>query len=457
MDLKWLLVRRITLVALACFFAGSGFAIYRTASLAKQQNEQLAESVGRQLDLQLWRISTALDIPKRFPDWDLVTTYALQPGQCVQLLRMDGSVRRSSCAGVDTVSNRTPQWFLAAYKFVIDGEAAAMRTVSYRADNQGAVVVTFDPVATAGEAWATIAPLFGFSALLITALCVVAYFVIDRALRPTREILAGLNRLAKGDLTFRLPSFRLTELNRISEVFNGLVRDLSTASSERSELARKLVDAQEQERRHIARELHDEIAQKLSALNALAACIRISAQRDARGLAGEVKELEKMASGLMISLRKTLTYLRPQEIDDLGLLQSLGGLVAGHNESSAGRTRYTIEANGDVEQLRAETSAHVYRIIQEALNNASKHANARHVKVMLNQHADAGRKRIELAVTDDGTGPPPESRHQPYAGSGLIGMRERVLALSGTIDAGPLADGGFRLHVEFPALQGGAQ
>ena len=77
MDLKLLLVRRITLVALACFFAGSGFAVYRTASLAKQQNEQLAESVGRQLDLQLWRISTALDIPKRFPDWDLVTTYAL--------------------------------------------------------------------------------------------------------------------------------------------------------------------------------------------------------------------------------------------------------------------------------------------------------------------------------------------------------------------------------------------
>jgi two-component system, NarL family, sensor histidine kinase UhpB len=457
MDLKWLLVRRITLVALACFFGGSGFAVYRTASLAKQQNVELAESVGRQLNLQLWRISSALDIPKRFPDWDLVTSYALQPGQCVQLLGRDSTIWRSSCTGVDTVSNRTPRWFLAAYKFLIGGEAVATRPVSYRGDNQGTVVVSSDAVATAGEASATIAPLFSFSALLIATLCIVTYFVIDRALRPTREILAGLNRLAKGDLTFRLPSFRLTELNRISEVFNGLARDLSRASSERAELARKLVDAQEQERRHIARELHDEIAQKLSALNALAACIRISAQRDARGLAGEAKELEKMASGLMISLRKTLTYLRPQEIDDLGLLQSLEGLVAGHNENSAGRTRYTIEANGDVEPLRAETSAHVYRIIQEALNNASKHANARHVRVILNQHADAGRKRIELAVTDDGTGPPPpENRHRPAAGSGLIGMRERVLALSGTIDAGPLAEGGFRLHVEFPALQGGA-
>lgn len=456
MDLKWLLVRRITLVALACFFAGSAFAVYRTASLAKQQNVELAMSVGRQLDLQLLRIDTALDVPKRFPDWDLVTSYALQPGQCVQLLGRDSTVWRSSCAGVDTVSNRTPRWFLAAYKVLIDAEANATRPVSYRGFNEGTVVASFDPVATAGGAWTTIAPLFGFSALLIATLCVVAYFVIDRALRPTREILAGLNRLAKGDLACRLPSFRLTELNRISEVFNALVRDLSTASSERSELARKLVDAQEQERRHIARELHDEIAQKLSALNALAACIRISAQRDAQGLAGEVRELEKMASALMISLRKTLAYLRPQEIDDLGLLQSLEGLVAGHNENSAGHTRYVIEASGDVEELRAETSAHVYRIIQEALNNASKHANARHVKVMLNQYADAGRKTVELAVTDDGTGPRPENRHQPYAGSGLIGMRERVLALSGTFDAGPLPGGGFGLHVEFPAVQGGA-
>jgi signal transduction histidine kinase len=75
---------------------------------------------------------------------------------------------------------------------------------------------------------------------------------------------------------------------------------------------------------------------------------------------------------------------------------------------------------------------------------------------MLNQYADAGRKTVELAVTDDGTGPRPENRHQPYAGSGLIGMRERVLALSGTFDAGPLPGGGFGLHVEFPAVQGGA-
>src|SRR5690606_32800498 len=152
-----------------------------------------------------------------------------------------------------------------------------------------------------GQAWSTVAPLLGLSAGLVAALCVVIYFVVDRALRPAKDILSGLNRLAQGDLACRLPPFRLAELNRISDVFNALTADLARANSERAELARRLVDAQEQERRHIARELHDEIAQKLAALNALAASIRAGAQQDAPALAGETRELEKTASGLMRS------------------------------------------------------------------------------------------------------------------------------------------------------------
>lgn len=451
MTLKWLLVRRITLVAIACLFAGSLIAIYRVASIAKHQNEELAQSVSRQLNLQLLRIDTMLDIPKRFPDWDLVTSYALQPGQCVQLLNQDGSEWRTSCAGVDTVSNPSPQWFIDAYRSFAGGEMRVSRPVSYRNKVAGSVVATFNPAAIAGETWHTIAPVFGFSALLVSLLCIVTYYVIDRALRPTTVILDRINRLAKGDLSSQLPSFRVVEINRISEVFNALVADLKRASSERAELARRLVDAQEQQRRHIARELHDEIAQKLSALNALAACLRIAVQHDATKLEGEARALEDMASSLMTSLRKTLTYLRPQEIDDLGLLPSLEGLVAAYNTEAKGRTRYTIETSGDVEELNSETRAHVYRIIQEALNNAAKHANAQNVKVTLNQFRNVAGEKIELAVTDDGIGPMPDAKQKTFAGSGLIGMRERVLALSGSLDAGPLEQGGFGLHVQFPS------
>lgn len=451
MNLKWLLVSRITLVAVVCLFAGSLIAIYRVSSIAAHQNAELSNSVSRQLNLQLLRIDTMLDIPKRFPDWDLVTSYALQPGQCVQLLRTDGSVWRSSCSGFEDVSNPTPRWFIDAHTYLIGGEARVALPVSYRGHAEGTVIAISNPDAIATETWRTIAPVFGFSALLTALLCVMTYYVIDRALRPTSEILSGLNRLAKGDLDTRLPRFRLAEINRISEVFNALADDLKNTSSERAEFARRLVDAQELERRHIARELHDEIAQKLTALSALAACLRIAALQSSKQFAVEAKELEDMASQLMVSLRKTLAHLRPQEIDDLGLLPSLEGLIAAHNKQALGRTRYTIEATGEFENLNSETSAHVYRIIQEALNNAAKHANAQNVRVTLDQHSRGDLKKLALAIVDDGKGTQPEVRRSPYVGSGLVGVRERVTALSGSFDAGPLMNGGFGLRVEFPS------
>lgn len=453
MDLKWLLVRRITLVAFACVLAGSSLALYRVAREAHRQNEEVAELVARQLDLQLSRIDRSTDLPARFPDWDVVASYSLRPGQCVEFRGVDTSRQRSTCAGFDAASTRSPQWFSGVYRSFIGGESPAFRIVSNRGVQQGRVIASSDPMVTAASAWSIIVPLLGLSAAIVSALCIVTYFVVDRALLPAKEILSGLNRLARGDLACRLPAFRLTELNRMSQVFNTLAEDLRNATTERAELARRLVDTQEQERRHIARELHDEIAQTLAALNARAASIRTSAQRDAPGLVDEAKELEKTASGLMVSLRRTLTYLRPQEIDDLGLVQSLKALVERHNDGARGRTSYSIETAGEVEQLRAETSAHVYRIIQEALTNASKHANARNVKVRLSRFGDAGQECIRLSVVDDGAGPD-RNETASGAGSGLIGMRERVFALSGKFAAGPLPSGGFGLQVEFPTMQG---
>ena len=456
MDLKWLLVRRITAVALACLMAGAGLALYAAARDARQQNVVLAELAGRQLDLQLSRIDRSTDLPKRFPDWDVVSSQALMAGQCVEFRGADSARDRSSCAGFDGGTAQAPSWFVAGFGQLVNDRLTVERPLAYRGIVQGTVVASYDPAATAARAWGSVAPLMSLSALLVAALCVMVYLVVDRALRPAQDILAGLNRLAQGDHACRLPGFRLTELNRISEVFNSVSADLEKATSERAELARKLVDMQEEERRHIARELHDEIAQRLAALNALAACVRRGAQSEAPGLVDDLRELEKMASGLMVSLRRTLTYLRPQEIDDLGLLQSLKALVEEHNEAARGQTTYSIEPAGEVGQLRAETSAHVYRIVQEALTNASKHANARNVRIVLAQLADNEREQIRLSVVDDGAGSPAVEKPSILAGAGLIGMRERVAALSGKFAAGPLPSGGFGLEVQFPTSQQGA-
>lgn len=454
MDLKWLLVRRITLVAVACFFAGAGLTLYVSARASHQQNVALAELASRQLDLQLSRIDRSTQLADRFPDWDLVASFALAPGQCIEFHGADPARSRSSCSGLEANAPKPPVWFAEVYRRLVDVHLSVSRSLTYRGVAQGIIQASWDPAATSGRAWAIVAPLLGLSALLVGTLCIATYLIVDRSLRPADDILNGLNHLAEGDLKIRLPAFRLAEFNRISQVFNEVTEALERATSERAEFAHRLVDSQEQERRHLARELHDEIAQRLAAINALAACVRNSAQTEAPQLVVETRELEIMASNLMVALRRTLSYLRPQEIDDLGLVPSLKALVDQHNESARGHTVYSIETADELEDLRAETSAHVYRIVQEALTNAAKHASATTVMVTLTEQACNSRKKVRLSVIDDGVGR--SARMNTKSGSGLIGMQERVSALSGTFTAGPLPKGGFGVHIEFPSSPQGA-
>lgn len=451
MDLKWHLVRRITLVALLCFVAVSSLALVMAARDAQRQNVVVAELAARQLGVQLSRIDRSTELPTRFPDWDLISNHALQPGQCVALKTDVATRNRSVCAGLQSNIDAPPRLFTETYRRVVSAELSASRPLIYRGENKGLITASFDPAAIASHAWGTISPVLQMSALLVAALCVVTYFVVDRALRPAQDILDGLNTLASGDLKTRLPPFELTELNRISQVFNAVTGELDKAITERAELARRLINTQEQERRHLARELHDEIAQKLSALNAMAACIRTSAQADAPQLVSEARDLEKMASGLMVSLRRTLSYLRPQEIDDLGLASSLRALVEQHNRSAHGRTIFAVDTVDDVDGLQADTCAHVYRIVQEALNNAAKHANARNVMVRLTEDAEGDLKQVILSIIDDGEGLATAKASTKTSGAGLVGIRERVTALRGTFMAGPRPSGGFALLITFPA------
>jgi methyl-accepting chemotaxis protein len=123
------------------------------------------------------------------------------------------------------------------------------------------------------------------NALLL--LCVLAYAALARALRPTRLIRAGLERIAANDLSARLAPFDLAELSAIRDAFNQLAEGLETALAQRSELTRRLIALQNDERRHLARELRDKFGQSLAAIRALAASIRHSAAENCPDLLGE--------------------------------------------------------------------------------------------------------------------------------------------------------------------------
>ena len=456
LDLKTSLMLRLVAGALACFFIAAGLALFGTYRDVRHVNARVADVLVRRLQIQLSHIESGIDATTRFPDFDLVSEHLQSTGQCVQYFGSNGSIVRSSCIGFNRDIGTPPAWFGAICSWIPVPQADVVRPISYRDKPYGSVVVTTEPAAIFAAIWNEVSGMLGLTALVIGAICILQYRAISEVLRPTKDILAGLDRLAHGDLSSRLPHFRLIELQRISETFNTLAASLQRTTREKMQLAAKLVDHREQERLDLARDLHDELAQNLSAMSAVAASIKATAEAECPVLVPEARNLSQISTAVMKALRTTLRALRPPEIDDFGLAASLAVLARDHEQLAGGRLKISLHINGDLGALPPTAASHVYRIVQEGLTNINKHAHAAQARVDLDFRPEVAgsttseRRWLTLTIENDGRGAADSGMAAEGNGFGLIGMGERVMALGGQLDILDLGDRGFRLHAMIP-------
>jgi PAS domain S-box-containing protein len=208
----------------------------------------------------------------------------------------------------------------------------------------------------------------------------------------------------------------------------GTVIDVTDRKAEalaRQELRRRLIAAQEDERRRIALEMHDQFGQQLSHLVLKLAELRRDVGRRAT-LVADLESLEGIATQLDLDLEHIVGRLRPTALDDLGLVPALIEYL--REWSTIFHVPAELHTSGtDADRLRSELETALYRIAQEALNNVAKHATAKHVSVLLDRRGD----RVSIIVEDDGVGFDPE---QPSSRFGVAGMRERARLLGGTLD-----------------------
>ncbi len=443
-DLKVRLTLRVAAISAACFAAIAAYFLVTADRAAHARIDSVAAIVAKTLELQQSKTQWVASPRSEFPNLDPVSAYVMTPGLCLAF-RGAGEMLQRFCSGAPTPASPPPQVFAAFYRGLFDPGREAARPVIVRGVKLGEAVVSVDPAVQTAEAWHEAGRLMIALAIALPLLCALVYAALARALRPTRMIRTGLERIAANDLTARLPPFDLAELSAVREVFNHLAESLDTALAERSELTRKLIALQDEERRHLARELHDEFGQSLAAIRALASSARQTAAQDCPSLLSECDGIARTATGMMETLRGTLFRLRPPDVEELGLVASLEGLVAGWNGRSRGETRFSIRFDGAFETLPAAVSANLYRIVQEALTNAAKHAGATKVSLELTMRAD----EIALAIDDDGRSSEPAAK----SGMGLLGMRERVAALRGRLsfEAGPHGGSALRVVIPFAA------
>jgi signal transduction histidine kinase len=214
---------------------------------------------------------------------------------------------------------------------------------------------------------------------------------------------------------------------------------------EREEKARQ---AATQERLRIARELHDVVAHSLSVIGVQAGAARLvlDADPDPARARAAVAAIEATANHAMAEMRRALGILRDTEQAGAALapLPGLGQLPALLDQLRAAGLAVELTVEGTPRPLATSTDLSLYRIAQEALTNALKHARATRAEVTVCYAAHD----VTVEVTDDGRGPPPGSA--PAAGAGTIGMRERVALFGGELRVGPRPQGGYGVRARLP-------
>jgi signal transduction histidine kinase len=209
---------------------------------------------------------------------------------------------------------------------------------------------------------------------------------------------------------------------------------------ELKELSARLVSAQEEERRAISRELHDEVGQSLSALLMEAGNAAARVPQDSAEVRRHVESIKKLAEASVNVIRNMTLLLRPSMLDDFGLVPALEWQA--REVSKRTGLRVHVTAAETATELPDDLRTCIYRVVQEALHNCARHAHARSVKVVVKQQAG----RIVLSVEDDGAG----FDARRVRGLGLVGMEERVNHLGGAFEIVSRPGAGTKLEVELP-------
>lgn len=310
------------------------------------------------------------------------------------------------------------------------------------------LVLTPDPSRSVIDTWDDLGAMAVLAAALLGLLFLAVHRALDRALRPLGLVMAALDRTGSGCFDTRLPVFPVPELGRLSRAFNGMADRLAEAVDENvrmeseQEVARRLQARLEEERRGIARELHDELAQGITAVRALAGAI-VQRTGEQPALHGHAQSIVAVTGEMQDGVRAILQRLRPAAGDGLGpALERCVAAWQGQHPDIALAARIDLGTG----PVAAEIAQTVLRIVQEGLTNIVRHAGASTARLTVGR--DDGWLTVALADNGRGLGGCPST--QPGCGLGLTGMGERIALHGGRLAFTNAPGGGLQLVACLP-------
>jgi two-component system sensor histidine kinase UhpB len=325
-----------------------------------------------------------------------------------------------------------PDWF----RRIIAGHPGAVRLPV--PESPATVILQADPVNELGEVWGqsrdSVLVLSVFALLSALLICT----AVGRALRPLENLSTAFARIGEGDYHGTLPEQGPPELARLATGFNRMTERLAMVAAQNHRLNERLLTLQSEERADLARDLHDEVGPMLFAVDMTAATIeRLVETGRTANITTHARSIHDAVARMQRHVRALLERLRP--LHAVGLESSIGRLVA-FWQVRRPEIAFSVTVSVEEDSIGDELKETIYRVIQEAMSNAIRHGSPTRVQVVA---ADV-ENGIRVSVTDDGVGMPPNGFAAPGAQRfGLVGMRERVMAMAGSlaIQPGPSGKG----------------
>jgi two-component system sensor histidine kinase UhpB len=316
----------------------------------------------------------------------------------------------------------------------------------------GTIVVVGQAADEIVEIWQDVSDLALLALVLNAAVLGVLYIALGRVLHPLTSLAAGLRQLQDGHFRHRLPRPAGRELADVARRFNALADSLAATRTDNARLNRKLVTVQDDERRQIAMELHDELGPCLFGVKANVASIDRLARELPDHVAKRVKErvssIVAITDRMQAANRNLLGKLRPMALGHVALADAVAGLATDFEGADPDRC-FALQVGRLAYSYGACIDLTVYRCLQEGLTNAARHAGAGTISATVGEQrsaGDSGTVTLQLSVCDDGRGLAPGT----VPGMGWTGMEERVRALGGSLSVTSGPDRGTRLDVVIP-------
>jgi two-component system sensor histidine kinase UhpB len=306
-----------------------------------------------------------------------------------------------------------------------------------------------NPAGGVREAWRKMQTLLWVGLAFFVVLNVAVYWMLGLWLQPLRPMLKAINKMEQGDLTPRLPSFDLPEFDRIGHSLNRMAESLAAERQleENRQLTALIQSHIEDERRSLARELHDELGQYVTAVKTFAVAIANKTKKNSPDIASNAQTIVAAANHIYDGMHSIIRQLRPGSLDNLGLSETLHDAV-NVMQNQHPELKIRLDLSGKLDALGESLNINIYRIVQEAINNAVKHAQATNIDIKLSTTKTGA---LQLTIKDDGKGMNIHDVDQTNH-FGLLGIRERVQGFKGSfnVDSEPSEKNGTTIYINIP-------